>query len=184
MRNAENSMKKNFRIALQYDPDGYWIAEHPELLGCKADGETPQEALSSLEVARELWIESRLATGLDVPEPKEVTQYSGRFVLRLAKSMHRELAQEAEEEGISLNSHIGQVLASRHSRRDQSVPFVPSFQQTPMQNFELYQAPVQSKPSSPVCITQFQGTRRNLPGIYPGIPQGNENIPERVYQNA
>lgn len=119
MKDAENLMNKNYRVALQYDPDGYWIAEHPELPGCKADGETAQEALSSLDISRELWIESRLATGLEISEPQGVPQYSGRFVLRIPKSLHRDLANEAEAEGISLNSFVSNVLASRHARKEQ-----------------------------------------------------------------
>jgi antitoxin HicB len=119
MKNTEKSMNKNYRVALQYDPDGYWIAEHPELPGCKADGQSAQEALSSLDVSRELWIESALATGLEVPEPQEAPQYSGRFVLRIPKSLHRDLAKEAEVEGVSLNSHVSNVLSGRHTRKEQ-----------------------------------------------------------------
>jgi predicted RNase H-like HicB family nuclease len=184
MRDAEYFMNKNFRIALQYDPDGYWLAEHPELSGCKADGETPQEALASLDVSRKLWIESRLAAGLVVPEPEEPSQYSGRFVLRIAKSLHRELAQEAEVEGISLNGLVGQVLASRHAPRAQSVPFGPSFQQTHMQGFGLYQTPAPCKPPIAASALPFQISRQKMPGIYPGNSQGYETVPERVYHDA
>lgn len=119
MKDIENLMNKNYRVALQYDPDGYWIAEHPELPGCKADGETAQEALSSLEVSRDLWIEASLANGLEVPEPQEAPQYSGKFLLRIPKSLHRELASEAEAEGVSLNSLVSNVLAGRHPRNQQ-----------------------------------------------------------------
>ena len=125
MKDAENLMNKNYRVALQYDPDGYWIAEHPELPGCKADGETSQEALSSLDVSRKLWIESALAAGLEVPEPQVAPQYSGRFVLRIPNSLHRDLANEAEAEGVSLNSLVSGILANRHTRREQYVSFVP-----------------------------------------------------------
>jgi predicted RNase H-like HicB family nuclease len=130
MKETENFMNKNYRIALQYDSDGYWIAEHPELPGCKADGETAHEALSSLDISRELWIESRQATGLEVPEPQEAPQYSGRFVLRIPKSLHRELANEAEAEGVSLNSLVSNVLAGRHARKEQYVSYVtqPAYQ--------------------------------------------------------
>ena len=37
-----------------------------------------------------------------IPEPVDKT-YSGKFNLRLPKSLHKKLAEEAEEEGISLN---------------------------------------------------------------------------------
>jgi len=118
MEDATEVINTHYRIALRYDPDGYWIAEHPELPGCVADGASPQEALSSLNLARDLWIESRRATGLPVPEPGEQQQYSGRLLLRIAKSLHRDLAQEAEAEGVSLNSWIARILAGRHTRED------------------------------------------------------------------
>ena len=118
-KDVEFFMNQNYRVSLYHDPDGYWVAEHPELPGCIADGETAQEALSSLDVSRELWIESRLATGLEVPAPQDEPQYSGKFVLRIAKRMHRELAKEAEAEGVSLNTHISNVLASRNARSEQ-----------------------------------------------------------------
>lgn len=118
MENSTESMNNHYRVALRYDPEGYWIAEHPELPGCVADGATAQEALASLDVSRELWIASRLAAGLQVPEPGAEPQYSGRFVLRIAKSLHRELAQEAEAEGVSLNSWIARILAGRNARKE------------------------------------------------------------------
>ena len=74
MKDAENPMKDNYRAVLQYDPEGYWVAENPELPGCLADGATAQEALSSLEISRKLWMESRLASGLDVPQPQAPPQ--------------------------------------------------------------------------------------------------------------
>lgn len=118
MENAAETVNRHYRVALRYDPDGYWVAEHPELSGCVADGETAADALASLGTARDLWIESRRATGLPVPEPGEEPQYSGRLLLRIAKSLHRELAQEAEAEGVSLNSWIARILAGRQARKE------------------------------------------------------------------
>jgi predicted RNase H-like HicB family nuclease len=63
-------MHSKYSILIQYDSDGYWVAEHPELPGCIADGETAQKALSSLDIFRDLWIESRLVNNLNIPTPK------------------------------------------------------------------------------------------------------------------
>ena len=60
----------NYRIELYYDAEGDWIAKNPELPGCMADGKTIEESLASLTTCRELWIETRLATGHEVPEPQ------------------------------------------------------------------------------------------------------------------
>lgn len=176
MKDAETFMNKNYRVALQYDPDGYWIAEHPELPGCKADGETAQEALSSLDISRELWIESRQATGLEIPEPQEAPQYSGRFVLRIPKSLHRELANEAEAEGVSLNSFVSNVLASRHTRREQSLSFMsqPGYQ---------YLAGFYSSPyiSEKVSATLSKANILSMPSRQqPHWP--NQNLPIEIEQ--
>jgi antitoxin HicB len=174
MKDAENFMNKNYRVALQYDPDGYWIAEHPELPGCKADGETAQEALSSLDVSRELWIESRLATGLEVPEPQEAPQYSGRFVLRIPKSMHRELANEAEAEGVSLNSLVSNVLASRHTRKEQSLSFVSQLAYP-------YMGGVYSAYCAPEKVDAALSNVRSMPGRQESS-WPNQNMPSEIEQ--
>ncbi len=43
------------------------------------------------------------AGGEPVPEPLAVRSFSGRFVVRVPPNVHRELALEAAQEGISLN---------------------------------------------------------------------------------
>ena len=49
--------------------DSYWVCEIPDLPGCVADGETPDEAVESLSEVRRLWIAARLEHGHRVPEP-------------------------------------------------------------------------------------------------------------------
>ena len=51
------------------------------------------------------WIEAKLENGFPVPDPVDDSQYSGKFVLRLPKSLHVRLALEAEQEGVSLNQY-------------------------------------------------------------------------------
>ena len=58
--------------------DRYWVAEIPDLPGCVADGDTPDEAVESLEEAKRLWIEARLENGHPIPEPTDTRGYSGR----------------------------------------------------------------------------------------------------------
>lgn len=49
--------------------------------------------------------------GEPVPEPLAERHYSGRFNIRLPESLHRKLAVEAAEEGVSLNRLISDRLA-------------------------------------------------------------------------
>jgi len=71
-----------------------------------------------IEDAKRLWIEAALEEGSYIPEPApaDVGEYSGRFVVRIAKSLHRQLAQRAEQEGTSLNQLIVMLLAEGMGR--------------------------------------------------------------------
>ena len=53
------------------------------------------------------WLEVKLEHGDAVPEPAASIKgsYSGRFVLRIPKSLHKRLAVEAQKEGVSLNQY-------------------------------------------------------------------------------
>ena len=89
----------------------YWLAEILDLPGCMANGATPNEAMESVEEAKELWIAGHLEDGYEVPEPSDAREFSGKFVLRIPKSLHRSLALEARREGVSLNQNIMTRLA-------------------------------------------------------------------------
>jgi len=50
--------------------DEAFIADVPELPGCKAHGDSPQEALNNAQEAISLWIDTAREFGDPVPEPK------------------------------------------------------------------------------------------------------------------
>jgi predicted RNase H-like HicB family nuclease len=50
--------------------DRAFIAEVPELPGCMAHGDTPQDALANAQDAVQLWIDTAQEFGDPVPEPK------------------------------------------------------------------------------------------------------------------
>jgi predicted RNase H-like HicB family nuclease len=54
-------------------------ASHPELPGCMAHGETPDEARENLDDARRLYIETLLAKRLQVPLPFTATGAASSF---------------------------------------------------------------------------------------------------------
>jgi predicted HicB family RNase H-like nuclease len=51
------------------------------------------------------YIETKLENGFNVPEPVGRNDFSGKFVIRIPKSLHFRLAVEAEKEGVSLNQY-------------------------------------------------------------------------------
>lgn len=100
--------------ALTEEEGGGWLAEIPELPGCMSDGETTQEALENLQDAKETWLEMARETNMPIPEPGNIDSYSGKFLVRIPKSLHRQLTLEAEREGTSLNQYIVYLLSNRH----------------------------------------------------------------------
>lgn len=57
----------------------------------------------NLNEAMEGWLEVKLENGISIPEPDTADNYSGKFVVRLPKTLHQRLAMEAKLEGVSLN---------------------------------------------------------------------------------
>jgi len=62
---------KDYHINIFYseDDNGY-IADIPDLEACSAFGETAEEALSEVEIAKEAWLEAANAEGKAIPEPR------------------------------------------------------------------------------------------------------------------
>lgn len=50
--------------------DQAFIADVPELPGCKAHGDTPAEALANAQEAMTLWLDTAQEFGDPIPEPK------------------------------------------------------------------------------------------------------------------
>lgn len=94
----------------------YWIAEVPELPGCKSHGSTVEEAVKSVEEAKKDWILDSLKSGEEVPTPIERDSYSGKLLVRMSHSLHRSLAVMADAEKLSLNQLIVTMLAKEVGR--------------------------------------------------------------------
>jgi antitoxin HicB len=103
---------RGYRVELYVDPeDGSWAVEVPDLPGCVAAADTPSDAVAAAEDAIAAWIEAAIADGERVPAPSPVIdEFSGRFVLRVAKGLHRELARQAKNDGVSLNTYCSNAL--------------------------------------------------------------------------
>ena len=115
-------MKKDFKyyMSLNYpvqisvipeDEGGGYFGCIPLLPGCWTDGETFEEAYKNILEVKALWIEDMLDRGMPIAEPNMKQSYSGKFVVRVPKTLHRMLAEKAESEGISLNQFVNNSLA-------------------------------------------------------------------------
>ena len=89
----------------------YYFATVQEFDGCMSHGDTYAEAFENIRDAMEGWIGAKLENGFPVPEPPGESPYSGKFVLRLPKSLHARLASDAARKGVSLNQYALYRLA-------------------------------------------------------------------------
>jgi len=101
-------MELPYNIVIRHvkdDSGEYYFATVQELDGCMSDGATVEEAHANVREAMEGWLETKLEARLPIPKPLDDDKYSGKYVVRLPKSLHRRLSAEAEKEGVSLNQY-------------------------------------------------------------------------------
>jgi antitoxin HicB len=100
-----------YTIELSQDPEAGWFVQVKELRGCMSQGDTAEEAVAMIREAMELWLEVSLEDGLPIPEPRSIEDYSGKFVVRVPRSLHRRLVEAAAKDSVSLNQYINVALA-------------------------------------------------------------------------
>ena len=62
-------MPKYSMIMSWSEEDQAYIVSVPELPGCMADGKTPVEAVKQVQIVINLWIETALEDGEEIPKP-------------------------------------------------------------------------------------------------------------------
>lgn len=96
----------NYMIQQVNDESGsYYYGNVLELDGCHSTGDTFEDAYDSLREAMEGYLEVKLAYNDKIPEPIMEDAFSGKFVVRIPKSLHKKLSIEAAKEGVSLNQY-------------------------------------------------------------------------------
>jgi len=101
-------------VRIPEDEGGGYLARLPQFgeLGIVGDGNTVEEAIRDLEENKKLRFQEYLEKGFKIPEPeKDVDDFSGKFIVRMPKFLHRELALSARKNGVSLNQYVCTLLA-------------------------------------------------------------------------
>jgi antitoxin HicB len=109
-------MSLPYTIQITREDESTWFARVVELPGCMTEGDTPEEAADMIQDALGAWLEVALEDGRPIPEPQTTETYSGRFVVRVPRTLHQQLVEAAEQEGVSLNQFINVALAGRVTR--------------------------------------------------------------------
>ncbi len=84
-------------------------AEFPGLSWLAPD---PDDALKGIRSVVKECVEDMAQSGEGIPVPISTRQYSGKFIVRVPPEVHRHLATEAAESGVSLNRIISAKLAN------------------------------------------------------------------------
>ncbi len=99
-----------------------WSGEDGEYVGMCAEfpslswlASEPEAALHGIRVVVTEVVADLQANSEPVPEPLAVKKYSGRFLVRVPPELHRQLALEAAEAGVSLNRLAADKLRRTNS---------------------------------------------------------------------
>ena len=103
---------------------GGFMVRYTDFNDCVSDGDTLADALTNGQLALTETLAALAAHGLPLPKPNQGAVASGKFVARMPKSMHAQLALRARSEGVSLNTlvltflaqHLGQGFGQSSAR--------------------------------------------------------------------
>ena len=108
-------------MALKNDHYTYrvtWSAEDEEYVGLCAEfpslswlDKSPESALKGIRKTVESVITDMTENNEKIPEPIASKNYSGKFMVRVPPEVHRNLAIEAAESGVSINRLVSSRLS-------------------------------------------------------------------------
>lgn len=96
-----------------------WSTEDKEHVGLCAEfpslswlAPTPERALSGIRRVVAEAVAEMAQSGESIPEALAEKKFSGRFMVRIPSSVHRALATEAAEQGLSINRLVSAKLTA------------------------------------------------------------------------
>ena len=96
---------------LSTEEGGGYLISFPDFAECISDGESLDEAIENGRDALKATIAALKAKKLPVPAPNSGGVASGKFVARVPKTVHAQLATRARAEGVSLNALVLTFIA-------------------------------------------------------------------------
>lgn len=96
---------------LTEEEGGGYLISFPDFAECISDGESIEEAIENGRDALKATIAALKAKKLPIPSPNSGGIASGKFVARVPKTVHAQLATRAKAEGVSLNALVLTFLA-------------------------------------------------------------------------
>jgi predicted HicB family RNase H-like nuclease len=102
--------KYTYRVTWSEEDDEFvgLCAEFPSLSWLSVD---PEDALKGVRALVKECVEDMVQNGESFPIPISTRKYSGKFMVRVPPEVHKHLATEAAESGVSLNRIASAKLA-------------------------------------------------------------------------
>lgn len=94
------------------EEDDSFIARVAEFPSLAAHGDTQDDALREIKEVVRFVLSDLKENEEPIPEPLGKRSFSGRLVLRMPEYLHRKLALEASQQGVSLNQLLNLKLES------------------------------------------------------------------------
>ena len=96
---------------LSAEEGGGFLISFPDFAECISDGESVDEAIVNGRDALKATVAALKAKKMSVPAPNSGGVASGKFVARVPKTVHAQLATRARAEGVSLNALVLTFIA-------------------------------------------------------------------------
>ena len=111
-------MLDNYLIIIEKSEDGYG-AYCPDVAGCVAVGDTPEEARKEFLTALELHFQGLKEDGLPIPQPTTSFAFTsedctGILNIRTKKSTHLKLIKLAEKEKVSVSHLVNDAIIKQY----------------------------------------------------------------------
>jgi predicted HicB family RNase H-like nuclease len=88
-----------------------WIARYPEVNNTGGSGATIEAAIADAKNNLKFELDLLAEEGKTPPKPYETPNYSGKISLRIPRSVHKQIAELSESEGVSINSLISAAVS-------------------------------------------------------------------------
>ncbi len=118
-KKMDESKDIEFYLNLPYEyifipeESGGYSVRVKEFPGCTAFGGTAEEAFKNIKESMKIWLSEVIKQKLEIPLPESKKEYSGKFLIRVPKSIHKKLVEDAEKEGISMNQYVISLLSKQ-----------------------------------------------------------------------
>lgn len=95
------------------DEDGEYVGLCAEFPGLSWLDKTPEAALKGVRKLVAEAISDMKSNNENVPQPLALKSYSGKFMVRVPPNIHRDIAIQAAEAGVSINRVVSAKLAMK-----------------------------------------------------------------------